>query len=44
MGTLWAMMIDSTNAPDLAYMSGISNKDVCSKPTKSLYKCRPIKK
>ena len=43
-GTLWAMIIDSTNSPDLAYMSGISNKDVCSKPTKSLYKCRPIKK
>jgi len=44
LGTLWAMIIDSTNSPDLAYMSGISNKDVCSKPTKSLYKCRPIKK
>ena len=44
MGTIWAMIIDATNAPNLAYMSGISNKDVCSKPTKSLYKCRPIKK
>ena len=44
MGTIWAMIIDSTNAPNLAYMSGITNKDICSKPTKSLYKCRPIKK
>lgn len=44
LGSLWAMIIDSTNAPSLAYMSGISNKDVCSKPSKSLYKCRPIKK
>ena len=44
MGALWAMLIDSTNLPNLAYMSGVSNKDVCSRPTKSLYKCRPIKK
>ena len=43
-GTLWAMIIESTNMPNLAYMSGISNKDVCSKPSKSLYKCRSIAK
>ena len=44
MGALWAMLIDSTNTPNLAYISGITNKDVCSRPTKSMYKCRPIKK
>jgi hypothetical protein len=43
-GTLWAMIIESTNMPNLAYMSGIANKDVCSKPSKSLYKCRSIAK
>lgn len=43
-GAIWAMIIDSTDTPNLAYMSGITNKDVCSKPSKSLYKCRPIKK
>lgn len=43
-GILWAMIIESTNMPNLAYMSGIANKDVCSKPSKSLYKCRSIAK
>jgi hypothetical protein len=41
-GTLWAMIIESTNVADLSYFSGISNKDVCSRPTKSLYKCRSV--
>ena len=44
MGALWAMVIDSTGTPGLAYFSGIANKDVCSQPTKSLYKCRPVNK
>jgi hypothetical protein len=43
-GALWAMVIDSTGTPDLAYFSGIANKDVCSRPSKSLYKCRPVNK
>ena len=41
-GTLWAALIESTQMTDLQYMSGISNKDVCSKPVKSLYKCRNL--
>lgn len=41
-GFLWAMLIESTGMPNLAYISGISNKDVCSRPSKSLYKCRPL--
>jgi len=41
-GTMWAMIIDSTDMPNLAYMSGISNKEVCSKPSKSLYRCRAV--
>ena len=43
-GFLWAILIESTGMPNLAYISGISNKDVCSRPSKSLYKCRPINK
>jgi len=41
-GVLWAIIIDSTNITNLSYFSGISNKDVCSKPSKSLYKCRAV--
>ena len=44
MGTLWAMIIESTNMPQLAYISGVNNKEVCSNPTKSLYRCRPVNK
>ena len=43
-GALWAMVIESTGTPGLAYFSGISNKDVCSQPTKSLYRCRAVNK
>ena len=42
MGVLWAMMVDSFGIPNLAYFSGISNKDVCSQPSKSLYRCRAV--
>lgn len=42
MGSLWAIMVDSFGLPNLAYFSGISNKDVCSQPTKSLYRCRSV--
>lgn len=44
LGTLWGMIIEATNVPGLAYFSGISNKDVCSRPTKSLYRCRAVNK
>jgi len=43
-GTLWAMIIDSTKMANLTYFSGISNTDVCSKPTRNLYRCRSVKK
>lgn len=42
LGSLWAMVVDSTGVPGLAYFSGIANKDVCSQPTKSLYRCRAV--
>jgi len=43
-GTLWAMIIEASQMPGLSYFSGISNKDVCSRPTKSLYRCRAVSK
>ena len=43
-GLLWAMLIESTGVGGFAYLTGIANKDVCSRPTKSLYKCRAINK
>lgn len=42
LGTLWAIIIEGTNMPGLAYFSGISNKEVCNRPTKSLYRCRAV--
>lgn len=41
-GALWAMIIDAMQITNLAYFSGISNKDVCSKPSRSMYKCRAV--
>ena len=41
-GALWAMIIDSTKMANLTYFSGISNKDVCSQPSKSMYRCRTV--
>jgi hypothetical protein len=43
-GLLWAMLIESTGVGGFAYLTGVANKDVCSRPTKSLYKCRSINK
>ena len=43
-GVLWAMIIDSTKLADFTYFSGINNKDVCTKPTRSMYRCRSVNK
>jgi hypothetical protein len=43
-GVLWAMTIDSTKMADFTYFSGINNKDVCTQPTRSMYRCRPVNK
>ena len=37
-GYVWAMIIQRID-PDLQYFNGISNKAVCSRPTKTLYSC-----
>ena len=41
-GAIWAMIVDSFETPNLGYISGISNKEICSQPTKSLYRCRAV--
>lgn len=43
-GAMWAMLIDATDVNGFKYFSGINDKDVCSKPSKSLYRCRTISK
>jgi len=43
-GVLWAMIIDSTGMVNLTYFSGVSNKSVCSQPSRSMYRCRTVKK
>jgi hypothetical protein len=43
-GAFWGIIIDSTNVASFKYYSGVSNQDVCSKPSKSLYRCRAISK
>lgn len=37
-GYVWAMIIQGID-PDLQFFNGISNKAVCSRPTKTLYSC-----
>lgn len=43
-GSLWGLIIDSTNMSSLTYYSGVSNSEVCSQPKRSLYRCRSVKK
>jgi hypothetical protein len=44
LGTMWAMIIEATQMSQLAYISGVSNKEICNRPTKSLYRCRAVNK
>lgn len=38
-GILWGMIIDSVD-PELQYFNGIGNRNVCSRPSSTLYRCR----
>jgi len=42
-GVIWAAIIESTNSPNLPYFSGMSNGEVCSRPTKQSFKCNVYK-
>lgn len=43
-GAIWALIIDSTKIANLSYFSGITNKDVCSKPSKQMIRCKQVSK
>jgi hypothetical protein len=38
-GWLWGYLVDSTNSANLQYFAGVNNKEVCSKPSASTFKC-----
>ena len=42
-GWLWAYIISKGKSPSLMYFSSLSNEDVCSRPTKSTFKCNVYK-
>ena len=39
-GVIWSIIITAVNIPQLQY-NVFPNKDVCSRPTKTKYRCRP---
>jgi len=42
-GLLWAFTISLGKSPSLMYFSSLSNKEVCSKPDKSTFRCNVYK-
>jgi hypothetical protein len=42
-GLVWAFVISSSRTPALMYFSSSSNKEVCSKPSKSTFRCNVYK-
>jgi hypothetical protein len=42
-GLLWAYIIDSTKSKNLQYFVGVNNNEVCSKPSKSTFRCNVYK-
>ena len=42
-GILWGYIIDSTGKVDLQLFNGISNAEVCSRPSRTIYRCRSRK-
>lgn len=42
-GVVWAYLIASTNSNNLKYFAGINNKEVCSAPSESTFKCAVYK-
>ncbi len=40
MGFMWAIIIESFQIADLTLFNGLSNKEVCERPSRSRYRCR----
>ena len=43
-GVAWASIINASNITDLQMFNGISNKEVCSRPYQSAFRCKYVKK
>jgi hypothetical protein len=43
LGWLWAYIISLTNSKNLQYFADVNNKEVCSKPSESTFKCAVYK-
>jgi hypothetical protein len=43
MGTLWGFVIDQSHNTELQYFVGYSNNEICSKPSKSTFRCKVYK-
>jgi hypothetical protein len=42
-GLLWSYIIDTTQMVNLQYFNGLSNNEVCTRPTKTTFKCKAYK-
>lgn len=42
-GLLWGYVISTSKTPSLMYFSSLTNKEVCSKPSKSTFRCNVYK-
>jgi hypothetical protein len=43
MGTFWGYIVDMSKNPNLQYFTGFSSNEVCSKPSKSTFRCKVYK-
>jgi hypothetical protein len=43
-GTIWATIISASGSTELQFFNGLSNKETCSRPSKSVFKCTYVKK
>ena len=43
-GVVWAAIIQASGITDLQMFNGISNKEVCSRPYQSAFRCKYVKK
>ena len=41
MGAVWSLTLDASGMFQLQYFNGINNIDVCSRPSKSIFRCTP---
>jgi hypothetical protein len=42
-GFMWSYIITRVNMPDLLYFNGVSNSEICSRPSQSTFRCSVYK-